>query len=58
MKPDKLDNEISELTIKLNKALVELEKEGNGFIEKSKLDKVFSLNKQLKEKIQIKNLQQ
>lgn len=56
MSVDNLDIEILELTIKLNKALIELEEEGGGFIDKSKIDKVFSLNKQLEVKIKFKNL--
>lgn len=55
MSVDNLEIEILELTIKLNKALIELEKEGDGFIDKSKIDKVYSLNKQLEEKINLKN---
>lgn len=55
MNKNYLDKEISELMIKLNNALIELEEEGNGFIDKSKIDKVFSFNRQLQEKINLKN---
>jgi len=58
MDTDLLDKEILELTIKLNKSLIELQEEGNGFLDKSKIDKVFSTNKLLQEKLNLKNITQ
>lgn len=50
-----LEIEIAELTIQLTKALKELEDEGNGFIDKSKIEKVFQINHTLQVKLNIKN---
>lgn len=55
MTNDQLDKEILELTIKLNKALKDLQEEGNGFIDKKAIEKVFTINRELEEKIKLKN---
>lgn len=55
MSTDNLDIEILELTIKHNKAEVELYEEANSSADMSKIEKVFALKKQLEEKINLKN---
>lgn len=55
MSIENLDNEILELTIKHNKAEVELYEEGNSSADMSKIEKIFALKKQLEEKINLKN---
>lgn len=55
MTNDQLDKEILELTIKLNKALKDLQEEGNGFIDKRAIEKVFTINSELEQKIKLKN---
>jgi hypothetical protein len=57
MTNNNLDEEILELTIKLNNALKDLQEEGNGFIDKNAIEKVFSINRELEEKIKLKNNQ-
>lgn len=54
METNNLDNEILELTIELNKALIELQEEGNGFIDKNNIEKVFNINQKLEEKLNLK----
>jgi hypothetical protein len=51
----KLDIEIYELTIKLNKAITNLTNEGDGFIDKKLWDIVYELNELLSNKINLKN---
>ena len=55
MTKTKLDIEIYELTIKLNKAITNLTNEGDGFIDKKLWDIVYELNELLSNKINLKN---
>ena len=55
MTKTKLDIEIYELTIKLNKAIPNLTNEGDGFIDKKLWDIVYELNELLSNKINLKN---